>query len=174
MNRHYTCEDYLARCGILRRYFERPAITTDVIVGFAGETEEEFEATKAFLQQVGFYEMHVFKYSRRAGTRADKMPDQVPEPVKTRRSGELLSLGNQMSGAYRQGVLGQEKEILLEEPVEINGRCYMTGYTKEYVRAAVLLDETRRKNAKNCFVSGIMKEFLTDDLIYLAENASLG
>ena len=174
MNRHYTCEDYLARCGILRRYFERPAITTDVIVGFAGETEEEFEATKAFLQQVGFYEMHVFKYSRRAGTRADKMPDQVPEPVKTRRSGELLSLGNQMSGAYRQGVLGQEKEILLEEPVEINGRCYMTGYTKEYVRAAVLLDKTRRKNAKNCFVSGIMKEFLTDDLIYLAENASLG
>lgn len=174
MNRHYTCEDYLARCELLREYFDRPAVTTDVIVGFAGETEEEFEATKAFVQRVGFYEMHVFKYSRRAGTRADRMPNQVSEQVKARRSGELLLLGNEMSRAYRESFLGQEKEILLEEPVETGGRCFMAGYTREYVRAAVPLDEIRQKDAKNCFVSGIMKEFLTDDLIYLAENASLG
>lgn len=86
MNRHYTCEDYLYRCGILRKYFRDPAITTDVIVGFPGETDEEFAETKKFLETVHFYEMHVFKYSRRAGTRADRMPDQVPEPVKTKRS----------------------------------------------------------------------------------------
>ena len=80
MNRHYTPEEYLEGCRILREVFENPAITTDVIVGFPGETEEEFEETREFLKKVHFYEMHIFKYSRRAGTRADRMPDQVPEP----------------------------------------------------------------------------------------------
>ncbi|MFR8165698.1 MAG: tRNA (N(6)-L-threonylcarbamoyladenosine(37)-C(2))-methylthiotransferase MtaB [Enterocloster sp.] len=125
MNRHYTCEDYLYRCGILRKYFRDPAITTDVIVGFPGETDEEFAETKKFLETVHFYEMHVFKYSRRAGTRADRMPDQVPEPVKTKRSAELLALEKEMSKAYRASFLGRETEVLMEEPVEIGGARYM-------------------------------------------------
>ena len=169
MNRHYTCEDYLYRCGILRKYFEDPAITTDVIVGFPGETDEEFAETKKFLEKVHFYEMHVFKYSRRAGTRADRMPDQVPEPVKTKRSAELLALEKEMSEAYRASFLGRETEVLLEEPVEIGGVRYMVGHTKEYVKAAV-----PEAGGKNCFVRGVLKEFLTDEIIYLAENPDLG
>ena len=169
MNRHYTCEDYLYRCGILRKYFEDPAITTDVIVGFPGETDEEFAETKKFLEKVHFYEMHVFKYSRRAGTRAYRMPDQVPEPVKTKRSAELLALEKEMSKAYRASFLGRETEVLLEEPVEIGGVRYMVGHTKEYVKAAV-----PEAGGKNCFVRGVLKEFLTDEIIYLAENPDLG
>ena len=91
MNRHYTTEEYAAGCEILRRYFDNPAITTDVIVGFPGETEEEFEETKAFLERIGFYEMHIFKYSRRAGTRADRMPEQVPEQVQVPVPVQVLS-----------------------------------------------------------------------------------
>ena len=169
MNRHYTCEDYLYRCGILRKYFRDPAITTDVIVGFPGETDEEFAETKKFLETVHFYEMHVFKYSRRAGTRADRMPDQVPEPVKTKRSAELLALEKEMSKAYLASFLGRETEVLLEEPVEIGGARYMVGHTKEYVKAAV-----PEAGGKNCFVRGVLKEFLTDEIIYLAENPDLG
>ena len=169
MNRHYTCEDYLYRCGILRKYFRDPAITTDVIVGFPGETDEEFAETKKFLETVHFYEMHVFKYSRRAGARADRMPDQVPEPVKTKRSAELLALEKEMSKAYRASFLGRETEVLMEEPVEIGGARYMVGHTKEYVKAAV-----PEAGGKNCFVRGGLKEFLTDEIIYLAENPDLG
>lgn len=174
MNRHYTCEDYYYRCEILRKYFKNPAITTDVIVGFAGETEEEFAVTKEFLKKVNFYEMHVFKYSRRAGTRADRMPDQVPEQIKGKRSAELLALEESMSKSYRESFLGTETEVLLEEPVTIGGKRYMIGHTKEYVKAVVPFDENRPEIAKNCFVTGIMKEFLTDEVIYLAENRKLG
>jgi len=169
MNRHYTAEEYYRGCEILRKYFKNPAITTDVIVGFAGETEEEFATTKAFLEKVNFYEMHVFKYSRRAGTRADKMPNQVPEPVKTKRSAELLALEAEMSKNYRASFLGTETEVLLEEPVTIDGKRYMIGHTKEYVKVVVPYKENRPELAKNCFVSGTMKEFLTDEVIYLAE-----
>ena len=169
MNRHYTAEEYYKGCEILRKYFKNPAITTDVIVGFAGETEEEFATTKAFLEKVNFYEMHVFKYSRRAGTRADKMPNQVPEPVKTKRSAELLALEAEMSKNYRASFLGTETEVLLEEPVTIDGKLYMIGHTKEYVKVVVPYDENRPELAKNCFVTGTMKEFLTDEVIYLAE-----
>ena len=169
MNRHYTCEEYAERCAILRKYFENPAITTDVIVGFPGETDADFETTREFLEKVHFYEMHVFPYSRRAGTRADRMPDQVPEPVKTKRSAELLALEKEMSKAYRASFLGRETEVLLEEPVEIGGVRYMVGHTKEYVKAAV-----PEAGGKNCFVRGVLKEFLTDEIIYLAENPDLG
>ena len=169
MNRHYTAEEYYKGCEILRTYFKNPAITTDVIVGFAGETEEEFATTKAFLEKVNFYEMHVFKYSRRAGTRADKMPNQVPEPVKTKRSAELLALEAEMSKNYRASFLGTETEVLLEEPVTIDGKRYMIGHTKEYVKVVVPYDENRPELAKNSFVTGTMKEFLADEVIYLAE-----
>lgn len=174
MNRHYTCEEYYERCCILRKYFKNPAITTDVIVGFPAETEEEFTITEEFLKKVNFYEMHVFKYSRRAGTRADRMPDQVPEKEKAKRSARLLMLEKEMSKQYRASFLETETEILLEEAVTIKGKPYMVGHTKEYVKAAVPCDKNRVNSGKNTMVTGILKEFLTDDIIYLAENVKLG
>ena len=131
MNRRYTAEEYLNKCALLREKFEQPAITTDVIAGFPGETEAEFAATKAFVERVHFYEMHVFPYSRRKGTRADEMPDQVPEPVKKARSRELIELAARMSEEYRQSFIGKEVLALLEEPAEDG---YMAGYTREYIR----------------------------------------
>ena len=166
MNRHYTTEEYAAGCEILRRYFDNPAITTDVIVGFPGETEEEFEETKAFLERIGFYEMHIFKYSRRAGTRADRMPDQIPEQVKSVRSEILLKLEKQMSKAYRESFLGRNKTVLLEEKTEINGREYMIGHTTEYVKAVVPYEE----NLKNKMAEGVLKGVLNDDVLLLDES----
>ena len=163
MNRHYTTEEYAAGCEILRRYFDNPAITTDVIVGFPGETEEEFEATKAFLERIGFYEMHIFKYSRRAGTRADRMPEQVPEQVKSVRSEVLLKLEKQMSKAYRESFSGKKKTVLLEEKTEIGGRAYMIGHTMEYVKAVVPYAD----NLKNKMTEGILKEALNDEVLLL-------
>ena len=169
MNRHYTCKEYADRCEILRKHFRNPAITTDVIVGFPAETDADFETTRRFLEKVHFYEMHVFPYSRRAGTRADRMPDQVPEPVKKERSAVLLKLEKKMSGEYRSSFAGTEQEILLEEPVTINDEIYMTGYTKEYVKAAIRLDGRDPKALKNTFVSGILGDFLTEEILLLNE-----
>ena len=169
MNRHYTCKEYADRCEILRKHFRNPAITTDVIVGFPAETDADFETTRRFLEKVHFYEMHVFPYSRRAGTRADRMPDQVPEPVKKERSAVLLKLEKKMSGEYRSSFAGTEQEILLEEPVTINDEIYMTGYTKEYVKAAIRLDGRDPKALKNTFVSGILGDFLTEEVLLLDE-----
>ena len=165
MNRHYTTEEYAAGCDILRRYFDNPAITTDVIVGFPGETEEEFEATKAFLERIGFYEMHIFKYSRRAGTRADRMPEQVPEQIKNVRSEALLLLEKQMSKAYRESFLGKKKTVLLEEKTEIGGRAYMIGHTMEYVKAVVPYAD----DLKNKMTEGVLKEALNDEVLLLDE-----
>ncbi len=166
MNRHYTTEEYAAGCDILRKYFDNPAITTDVIVGFPGETEEEFETTKAFLERIGFYEMHIFKYSRRAGTRADRMPDQVPEQVKSARSEVLLALEKQMSEAYRKSFLGKNKTVLLEEKTEIGGKEYMIGHTMEYVKAVVPYEE----GLKNKMAEGVLKEAITSEILALDES----
>lgn len=146
MNRHYTAKDYLERCDILRRCFGRPAITTDVIVGFPGETDAEFAATREFLEQVHFFEMHVFKYSKRAGTKAAVMPGQVPEPVKAQRSDVLLDLEAAMSAEYRQGFVGQEISVLFEEAVEIDGVTYMAGHTPQYVKAAAAVEDREKGN----------------------------
>ena len=141
MNRHYTTEDYLRRCGILREIFDHPAITTDVIAGFPGETEEEFEETRRFLETVRFYEMHVFKYSKLQGTRAAVMEDQVPEQVKARRSDVLLELEKTMSREYRERFAGSRVSVLFEEAAEIGGKWYMIGRTLQYVRAALPLED---------------------------------
>ena len=134
MNRHYTPEEYEESCCLLRKYFSLPAITTDVIVGFPGETAEDFAASKAFIEKIGFYELHVFKYSRRKGTVADRMPDQVDEQTKNERSGELIALAKKMSDAYRKQLIGRQVEALTEK--EVAPGVY-TGYTKEYVRVRV-------------------------------------
>ncbi len=136
MNRKYTTGEYAHSCELLRRTYGHPAITTDVIVGFPGETEEEFAQTEQFLQQIRFYEMHVFQYSKRHGTRAERMPDQVPEPVKKERSARLLALEAAQSREYRDYYIGKRQTVLFEEAVELDGERYMVGFTPEYVRAA--------------------------------------
>lgn len=168
MNRRYTTKEYADRCQILHRLFDRPAITTDVIVGFPGETEEEFAQTRAFLQQIQFYEMHIFKYSRRAGTRADRMPDQIPEPVKTARSDNLLALEKEMSKAYRRSFLGDELEVLLEEKAVIDGQDYMIGHTKEYVKAAVPYEA----GMKNTMAVGTAGRFLDEEILLLSRKST--
>ena len=165
MNRHYTTEDYEARCEILRRYFHNPAITTDVIVGFPQETEEEFEETRQFLKRIHFYEMHIFKYSRREGTRAAVMEGQVPEPKKAERSDILLALEEQMSLEYRRTFLGKEEEVLLEERISVDGEDYMVGHTRQYVKAVV----PYREGLKNVTVRGVMERMVTDEILFLRE-----
>lgn len=136
MNRHYTAGEYLEKVGMLREAFDRPAITTDVIVGFPGESDVEFETTRAFLETVNFYEMHIFQYSRRAGTVAAARKDQVPEDLKKRRSEILLALAEKQSEAFRRSYIGETVEVLFEEAKEADGTVYQVGYTGEYIRAA--------------------------------------
>lgn len=163
MNRRYNAAEYQACCEILREEFDNPAITTDVIVGFPGETEEEFAETERFLKAIHFYEMHIFKYSRRAGTRAADMPDQVPEGTKSVRSDILLALEKQQSLEYRGRFLGTEEEILIEEPIEIDGTKYMMGHTRQYVKGAVPYEE----GLKNKTVKGIFTKALNEEVLLL-------
>ena len=134
MNRKYTAEEYLEKCGILRKYYEHPAITTDVIVGFPGETEAEFSETCEFVKKAAFYEIHVFKYSRRNGTAAAKMPDQIPESVKGERSHILMGIAEQLKTDFVRWYRGKTVEVLFEEPVWLNGKQYYEGFTPEYVK----------------------------------------
>ena len=143
MNRHYTCEEYKESCNILRKAFDRPALTTDVIVGFPGETEEEFEQTYAYLDEINLYEMHVFKYSRRKGTRADQMKDQIADPIKAKRSALLLAMSSKNQKEFEDSFLGETVEILLEEAYEEEGKKYFVGHTKRYQKVAVEGDSFR-------------------------------
>lgn len=137
MNRKYSAEEYYEKVCMLREFFDNPAITTDVIVGFPGETNEEYAETKEFLTKVGFYEMHIFKYSKRKGTPAATMEGQVDESIKSTRSNELISLGETLSAKYREEYLHKNVEVLFEEEKEIDGRKYQIGHTKEYIRVAL-------------------------------------
>ena len=164
MNRKYTPKEYIEKCKLLRRVFCDPAITTDVIVGFPGETEEEFQETRAFLEKNGFYEMHIFKYSKRAGTRAAAMPDQIAEAVKAARSDVLLSLNESLSEAYRRRFSGRETDLLLEEPVIINGVKYMMGHTRQYVKGILPC----REDMRNRIIRVRLRELINGEF-YLSE-----
>ena len=137
MNRRYTTGEYEEACRLLRRVFGNPALTTDVIVGFPGETEEEFAKTEAFLSRIAFFETHIFKYSRRKGTKAAAMEGQLSERVKTERSGVLLGLNEVHRRRYLESQIGRPVEILVEESVQIGERIYQTGHTREYCRAVI-------------------------------------
>jgi threonylcarbamoyladenosine tRNA methylthiotransferase MtaB len=163
MNRKYTTEEYEKGCELLRNYFDHPAITTDVIVGFPGETEEEFEETRAFLERIHFYEMHIFKYSRRKGTRADLMDNQIPEEIKTTRSAELIALGERMSEEYRARLIGTCQEVLFEELSDVGGTPMYVGYTREYVRVAAASVES----LVNRIVRGKITGMLTGELLQM-------
>lgn len=137
MNRRYDTAQFLEKCRILRKYYEKPAITTDIIAGFPGETEEEFARTMEFVDTVDFYETHIFKYSRREGTKAAQMENQVPEQVKAARSRELIALGEKHREAYLRRFLGKTLEVLFEEKTEIEGETWWIGHSREYIRVGV-------------------------------------
>ncbi len=156
MNRRYTSAEDAEKCRILRKYFDDPALTTDVIVGFPGETEEEFKASYDFVDSIGFYETHIFKYSRRSGTKAAVMEDQVSEQVKTERSARMIALGEQKRAAYEKRYAGREVEVLIEEQEVINGRMVQVGHTKEYIKIAL----ENRENLKNHIVKVLIENGL--------------
>lgn len=162
MNRHYTTDEFENNVGILRKYYEEPAITTDVIVGFPGETEEEFSITKEFLARIQFSQMHVFKYSVRKGTKAEVMPNQVPEQVKAERSEQVIALEKSMRKAYEEKMLGIEQKILFEEKVEINGEHYFVGHNERYVKFAIYAND---KDYTNRIETVIPKEFLNQEVL---------
>ena len=149
MNRKYTSGEYYEKCRILRKYFDAPALTTDVIVGFPGETEAEFQESYDFVDKVDFYETHIFKYSKREGTKAASMPDQVDEQIKAQRSARLIELGEKKRKAYEKKFIGRTVEVLVEEDAVIGGKNVQTGHTKEYIKIALDSEE----NLRNCIVN---------------------
>ena len=154
MNRRYTAEEYYEKCVLLREKFDHPALTTDVIVGFTGETEEEFAETEAFLKKIAFYETHIFKYSRRKGTKADAMEHQIPEEIKAKRSDILLKLDKEHRKLYEAVLAGTEQEVLFEEKVTLDGKEWFVGHTKEYVKIAVPAAEDLSNQLRTVKVSG--------------------
>ena len=154
MNRRYTSEEFYEKCEILRKYFEKPALTTDVIVGFPQETEEEFETTYEFLKKICFYETHIFKYSKREGTKAAVMQGQIPEQIKAKRSARLIELGEKNRRAYEESFLGKTVEVLVDEKSDVNGKEMWTGHTKEYMKIAL----ESEKNLQNCILNVQIKD----------------
>lgn len=166
MNRHYSAEEYLKGLEILRTYFENPAVTTDIIVGFPQETEEEFETTCEFAKKAAFAQIHVFKYSRRHGTMADVMKGQVTESIKAERSDILLNIEMDLEQTYQRGFIGQEEKVLFEEIAVIQGKEYLVGYNERYVRIAVLVtDREAAETLCNTIGSVRISENLTNEIL---------
>lgn len=163
MNRRYRSEEYMEKCRLLRRVYDRPALTTDVIVGFPGETEEEFEASRAFVEQVHFFETHIFKYSRREGTCAAAMPGQISEQEKTRRSHVLLELDGRRRREYMESFLGEERDVLFEERVQADGREYWTGHTREYLKVLV---PAEKEDYENQMIPVKLTEIWKEDALF--------
>ena len=156
MNRHYTSEEFLEKCNLLRKYFDNPAFTTDVIVGFPGETNEEHIASMEFVKKVAFAELHVFKYSKRDGTVAAKMENQVPENIKSIRSEEMIEVGKILTKQYREGRLGKKSSVLFEEKTSIAEKEYWVGHTPDYIKVALENDD---------IVSGEIRQVTLTDFI---------
>ncbi len=161
MNRHYSAGEYFQCVENLRKVYEHPAITTDVIVGFPGETEEEFAETEQYLDELNLYEMHVFRYSVRKGTRAAVMENQVPEPIKAVRSDVLLAMEQRQSREFREFYVGTEVDVLYEEQKEIGGKTYQIGHTKEYVKVA----KETTEDLTNVICREKISGFLKDDIL---------
>ena len=121
---------------LIREHYRQVAITTDIIVGFPGETAQEFAETREFVREINFYETHIFKYSPRKGTKAATMPEQVAENLKSERSKAMLELGAANKRDFMESVIGQECEVLVEEKTDINGEIYFVGHTREYFKFA--------------------------------------
>ena len=160
MNRHYTSDEYFEKCELLRKYFDNPAFTTDVIVGFPGETQEDYEISREFVKKVRFSELHVFKYSKRDGTVAAKMENQIPEPVKTERSDDLIKVGEILTMEYRRKFIGKKVSVLFEETINIAGEDYWVGHTKEYIKVIMKSDKDLSGDIKNVSLIGFANECL--------------
>lgn len=161
MNRRYTSEEYYNKCMLLREKFINPAFTTDVIVGFPQESDEDYATTREFVKKVGFSELHVFKYSRRDGTVAAKMIGQVDETIKSKRSEDLISVGESLKENYRKEKIGEKVSVLFEEKKEINGIKYQVGHTKEYIEVAVETKENLAGKIEEVF----LKDFIDNEIM---------
>ena len=160
MNRHYTSDEYFEKCELLRKYFDNPAFTTDVIVGFPGETQEDYEISREFVKKVRFSELHVFKYSKRDGTVAAKMENQIPEPVKTERSEDLIKVGENLTMEYRRKFIGKKVSVLFEEIINVAGENNWVGHTKEYIKVIMKSDKDISGDIKNVSLIGFANECL--------------
>ena len=165
MNRHYTTKDYEEALRILRSFYDDPACTTDVIAGFVGETDQEFRDTVNFLEKIRLYEMHIFKYSVRMGTRAEKMEGHVSESVKKQRSDELIALAARLKKEYEQRTAGSIQRVLLEEELQIGDKLYLQGYTDRYVKTAVELNNNQAQLKKNTLVTVQIKGFVSENIL---------
>ncbi|HBB61753.1 MAG TPA: tRNA (N(6)-L-threonylcarbamoyladenosine(37)-C(2))-methylthiotransferase MtaB [Lachnospiraceae bacterium] len=141
MNRKYTPEEFAQTCALLRRYFRHPAICTDIITGFPGETEEDFEECRSFVEKMHFFETHIFPYSRREGTRAAAFPDQIPEAVKKERGAVLRDLDRKRREEFLKYYCGMPMEVLFEETVTEGGRSWWLGHGKEYQKVLLPADD---------------------------------
>ena len=161
MNRRYSSDEYLQKVNMIKSYYELPAFTTDIIVGFPGESEDEFEQTMDFVKKVGFSHIHVFKYSKRAGTKAALMPQQISEDVKSQRSNKLIALAETMSSEYKSLFMGRIEKILIEEEIVIDGISYQLGHNERYLRLAVCSDAS----LINQIVEARVSKILADDML---------
>lgn len=165
MNRHYTGEEYKAGCALIREKWPQAALTTDIIVGFPGETDADFEESLHFVESIHFFETHIFKYSLRQGTRAASLPDQLPESVKEERSRAMLVLNEQNRRAYLKSFIHGSIELLLEEEAVIDGRCCMTGHSREYIHAAVPCDASAVRLVKGSIITAEPLDFLNAEML---------
>lgn len=161
MNRHYTSDEYYEKCQLIRRYIDNPAFTTDVIVGFPGETEEDYISSREFVKKVKFAELHVFKYSKRDGTVAAKMPNQIDEKIKTLRSEDLIKTGEELTKEFRQAKIGQDTTVLFEEKILLDNKEYWVGHTVDYIKIAV----PEKENLEGQIRKVNVKDFLTNEIM---------
>lgn len=161
MNRHYTSDEYYEKCKLIRKYIDNPAFTTDVIVGFPGETEEDYISSREFVKKVKFAELHVFKYSKRDGTVAAKMPNQIDEKIKTLRSEDLIKTGEELTKEFRQAKIGQDTTVLFEEKILLDNKEYWVGHTVDYIKIAV----PEKENLEGQIRKVNVKDFLTNEIM---------
>lgn len=161
MNRHYTSDEYYEKCQLIRKYIDNSAFTTDVIVGFPGETEEDYISSREFVKKVKFAELHVFKYSKRDGTVAAKMPNQIDEKIKTLRSEDLIKTGEELTKEFRQAKIGQDTTVLFEEKILLDNKEYWVGHTVDYIKIAV----PEKENLEGQIRKVNVKDFLTNEIM---------
>jgi threonylcarbamoyladenosine tRNA methylthiotransferase MtaB len=164
MNRKYTAEEYYEKCVLLREHFYMPAITTDVIVGFPGETEEEFLVTEQFLKKVAFAQLHIFKYSKRKGTKAEAMPNQVPEQIKNVRSNQLITASQVMRQEYEDYFIGSIQKVLVEEEILFNEVPYYVGHNERYIKVAVPVNQ-ENTSLENQVIEVLVTKRLKEDVL---------
>lgn len=170
MNRKYTTQDFEKSVRILRNSYPNSLLTADIIVGFPGETEEEFEITREFLKKIQFFEMHIFKYSLRKGTPAAKMEHQVSEEIKAKRSDILFEDSIPINRKYLKWYIGREVEVLIEESVILNEKEYFIGHTKEYVKCAIPKIENQTCNLQNKLIKGRVLSLLKEHILLMENN----